>query len=97
MESAETRETHEMSHEGPVFYLDNALVPLGDGCRVLGPYDRGKMKQKRQVYERLIDRITHGMGETEREEFMRSYSLGVYQVEVDSSLRIKISITPLEM
>ena len=97
MEGTETREIHEISHEGPVFYADNGLVPVGDGSRVLGPYNRGTMERKRQVYERLISRFTNGMGETEREEFMRRYPLTVYQVEIDSAFKVQISITPLGM
>src|SRR3989344_5124870 len=97
MQNAQTKETYEMSHEGPLFYLDNTLVSLEDGCRVLGPYDKGTMERKRQAYEHLMSIITCGVGETEMKEFMRRHPLVAYQVEVDTALRTKVVITPMEL
>ena len=47
------------------FYIDNRLVHEQDGSRILGPYNQGELKHKRDMYNSFASR----MSEEERKKF----------------------------
>ncbi len=67
------------SIQGKLYFIENTLVHPNDGCRIIGPLQRGMLEFKRKQYESITKRMS--------DEERKRYPFIVYELNVSYNLK----------